>query len=68
MQHQQTGVEHDDALARTRIANLSRQFAEQLNRVARTEGRTRAWLLPGGPAAWEQQAAQLVPGWTAEPI
>jgi hypothetical protein len=68
MQHQHTVVEHGDEVSRTRIVNLSRQFAEQFNRVARTEGRTRAWLLPGGPAAWEQQAAQLVPDWTAEPI
>jgi hypothetical protein len=63
----QTAVDHADQLAKTRIANLTRQFAEQLNDVMRAEGRTRAWLLPGGPAAWQQQATQLVPDWTVEP-
>jgi hypothetical protein len=63
----QTAADRGDELAKTRIANITRQFAGQLNDVARSEGRTRAWPLPGGRAAWEQQAAQLVPDWTKGP-
>lgn len=67
LQPLQTAANHGDELARTRIANITRQFAGQLNDVARSEGRSRAWPLPGGRAAWEQQAAQLVPDWTIRP-
>lgn len=45
----------------TRIADVTRRFAGQLNDVIRGDGRTRAWPLPGG--TWDQQAARLVPGW-----
>jgi hypothetical protein len=63
----QTAANHGDQLAKTRIANITRRFAGQLNDVARSEGRTRAWPLPGGSAAWQQQAAQLAPDWTIGP-
>jgi hypothetical protein len=33
-------------------------FPGQLLDIARSEGRTRAWLLPGGTAAWEAQAGK----------
>jgi hypothetical protein len=63
----QTAADHGDGLSKTRIADITRPLAGQLNDIARSEGRTRAWLLPGGRAAWEQQAAELVPDWTVGP-
>jgi hypothetical protein len=66
-QHWQTAADHGDELAKTHIANITRRFAGQLSDVVRSEGRTRAWPLPGGTAVWERQAAQLVPDWTIGP-
>ena len=63
VEHLQDVAAHGDAFAGTHIVNITGKFAEQLNDVARSEGRSRAWLLPGGRAAWEQQAARLVPDW-----
>jgi hypothetical protein len=62
--HLQAAADHGDELTDTHIANVSRRFAGQLNEVMRSEGRTRAWPLPGGTAVWERHAAQLVPDWT----
>ncbi|WP_433494445.1 hypothetical protein ACQP26_28435 [Micromonospora sp. CA-248089] len=45
--------------------SVSRKLATALGDIARTEGRTRAWPLPGGPAAWERYATDLAPGWAA---
>ena len=61
-------VEHLRPLAEagpapTNVGNLGRRLADQLSDLARAEGRTRAWPLVGGPAAWERQAAQLAAGW-----
>ncbi|HEX5597342.1 MAG TPA: hypothetical protein VFX61_15195 [Micromonosporaceae bacterium] len=64
-------VEHLKAVQANRfapvhIASISRQFAATLTRIARAEGRTRAWQVPGGRAAWDQQARQLTPDWTSD--
>ncbi|MFB9240051.1 hypothetical protein ACFFWC_31765 [Plantactinospora siamensis] len=67
LQALQTAANQGDELAMVNIANITRRFASQLNDVARSEGRTRAWPLPGGRAAWQQQAAQLARDWTIGP-
>jgi len=51
--------------AKARMAAVTRGFATQLGDLARFEGRTRAWPLAGGPAAWDRQAAVSAPGWNS---
>lgn len=46
-------------------ADLGRRLARELSESARIEGGSRAWLVPGGAAAWDRDAATLVPGWNA---
>ncbi|MEU6076269.1 hypothetical protein [Micromonospora sp. NPDC047074] len=67
LRHLRIAADRGDGLAQARIANVNRQFAGRLDEVARSEGRTRAWPLPGGRSAWEQLAAQLMPDWTVRP-
>ncbi|WP_435586945.1 hypothetical protein [Micromonospora aurantiaca (nom. illeg.)] len=43
--------------------SVSRRLATALGDIARTEGRTRAWPLPGGSAVWDRYATELAPGW-----
>jgi hypothetical protein len=43
-------------LMRDTRGSLAPRFAEQVAALARNEGRTRAWPLPGGPPAWEREA------------
>lgn len=57
----QTVADRGECRVEGHVANVTRRFAGQLGDVARTEGRTRAWLLPGGRAAWEREAAQHGP-------
>jgi hypothetical protein len=59
-QHLQAAIDRGDESAKTHMANITRQFAGQLNDVVCSQGRTRAWPLPGGRVAWDQEAAQLV--------
>lgn len=54
-----------DQLAALKIGNASRHLAAELANAARAEGRTRAWLLPGGRATWDQEAARI-PGWLTQ--
>ncbi|MEV0727078.1 hypothetical protein AB0I37_30450 [Micromonospora purpureochromogenes] len=54
-----------NSFASAHVASASRHFATTLGDIVRTEGRTRAWPLPGGPAAWNRQATKLAPGWTS---
>ena len=49
------------------LGMLTRRLAAELGDIARSEGRTRAWLLPGGAPAWDRQVADLAPAWAAEP-
>jgi hypothetical protein len=65
--HLRTAVEHGDDSAKTHLANITRQFAGQVNDQMRSEGRTRAWPVRGGTAAWESHAGQLVPDWHVGP-
>ena len=58
----QAPADEGDQLAALHISNAGRSLAAELADASRAEGRTRAWLLPGGSAAWEREAAQ-VPGW-----
>lgn len=44
------------------IAHSGRRLAADLSRIARTEGRTRAWPVPGGRTAWDHLAAELATG------
>lgn len=44
-------------------AELGRRLARELSESARILGGSRAWLVPGGADAWDQDAAALVPGW-----
>ncbi|RCV49606.1 hypothetical protein [Marinitenerispora sediminis] len=47
------------------LADMTKAFAADL-----TDGearRTRAWPLPGGSAAWREQAERHAPGWADEP-
>ncbi|WP_410809092.1 hypothetical protein [Micromonospora sp. 067-2] len=46
---------------RSRIARLGGCLARELQGIARTEGRTRAWPVPGGSATWDNLAAELAP-------
>jgi hypothetical protein len=48
-----------DLVAARKIRTASRQLARELS-AARTGGRTRAWLLPGGRATWDREAAQVL--------
>lgn len=45
-----------------KIARAGGRLAADLNHIARTEGRTRAWPIPGGRAAWDHLVAELAPG------
>jgi hypothetical protein len=65
--HMQLATDAGDELAKTQSANITRRFAGQLNDVTRSEGRTRAWPLPGGTVVWRQLRAQLAPDWTIGP-
>ena len=65
IEHMQSLLGQRDTLAKVHIANVTRRLAADLGDIARSEGRTRAWLLPGGRRVWDQQAAQLAPDWTA---
>ncbi|MGC4894498.1 hypothetical protein [Micromonospora sp. DT31] len=56
----------DSPFASTHVASASRRFATTLGGIARSEGRTRAWPLRGGPAAWHREAAKLAPGWLGD--
>jgi hypothetical protein len=47
---------HERLLRDTR-GSLAPRFSEQIAELARTEGRTRAWTMAGGAAAWEREAA-----------
>lgn len=49
--------------ARRAAANLSTHFAAQAAAVPTWPGRTTAWPLPGGVAAWETTASREAPGW-----
>jgi hypothetical protein len=51
-----------DPVTGTRIARLGNRLLADLNDLARTEGRTKAWPVPGGRAAWDDLAAELPPG------
>ncbi|MFJ8130298.1 hypothetical protein [Streptomyces hydrogenans] len=53
----------DGPLRGTRAAGAARRFAGELERVACSPDRTRAWPFPGGVRAWEEAAAAYVPGW-----
>jgi hypothetical protein len=65
IEHLQAQLDQGDALAKVRITNATHRLAGDLDDIARSEGRTRAWLLPGGRAAWDQQVAELAPAWAA---
>lgn len=45
----------------SRIAHLGNHLATELRGIARTEGPTRAWPVPGGYKAWDNLAAELAP-------
>jgi hypothetical protein len=64
IEHQKALLDQGDTLAKVRIANLTRRLAADLGDIARSEGRTRAWSLPGGREAWDQHAAALASGST----
>jgi hypothetical protein len=51
-----------DSMAALKIRTASRHLAQELTDGARAVGRTRAWLLPGGRATWDREAAQVA-GW-----
>ncbi|GLW34522.1 hypothetical protein [Actinoplanes regularis] len=40
-----------------------RRLARMLNHIDADHGRTRAWMLPGGGAAWDAVAQAHAPGW-----
>lgn len=67
MEHLQAQSDQGDVLAVLRIASAARGLAEQLRSISRTQGRTRAWILPGGRAAWQRYAAELTPAWALDP-
>ncbi|BEL03866.1 hypothetical protein Q0Z83_020570 [Actinoplanes sichuanensis] len=48
-----------DPFTATRIAHLGHSLALDLRTADRAEGRTRAWPIPGGPAAWDRLATAL---------
>jgi hypothetical protein len=66
IEHMQSLLDRRDTLAKEHIANVTRRLAADLGDIARSEGRTRAWLLPGGAPAWDQHVADLAPAWAAE--
>jgi hypothetical protein len=67
MEHLRAQSDQEGALTVLRIGGATRRFAEQLRSVSRTQGRTRAWVLPGGRAAWLRYAAELTPAWVPGP-
>jgi hypothetical protein len=54
---------HEQLMRDTR-GSLAPRFAEQVAVLARAEGRTRAWPLPGGPPAWDREAGGGSDGWS----
>ncbi|MGW2858399.1 hypothetical protein [Streptomyces sp. NPDC001205] len=54
-------------LAPVLISQESRRFAADLTALAETPDLTRAWPLPGGPAAWQRAVDVYAPGWVAGP-
>jgi hypothetical protein len=65
IEHLQSLLDQRDTLAKVHIADVTRRLAADLGDIARSEGRTRAWLLPGGAPTWDQQVAELAPAWAA---
>ena len=58
-----THLETQPGLTHAReLTTLGRRLAGELARAERTEGRTRAWPLPGGPAAWDRCLESLTAG------
>lgn len=66
LNHLQALADQDDQMARAHLTNMTRRIAADLEDIARSEGRTRAWPLPGGTMAWARQVAMLAPDWTTE--
>ncbi|MEV0902081.1 hypothetical protein [Actinoplanes sp. NPDC049802] len=62
---------HNDEALRARsvpepvLVELGRQFARDLSAAEGAFGRTVAWPLPGGTAAWTRAAEECAPGWLA---
>lgn len=56
----------DGPLAANRIAHQARRLADELREIAGTPDLTRAWPLPGGPAAWDAAVTRHVPGWAPD--
>lgn len=67
MEQLQILADQADHLAKVHIANVTRRLAADVEDIARGEGRTTAWPLPGGTIAWERHAAALAPDWATEP-
>jgi hypothetical protein len=65
LEHLQSLLDQGDTLAKEHIANVTRRLAADLGDIARSEGSTRAWPLPGGQPTWDQQVAELAPAWAA---
>jgi hypothetical protein len=63
---QQASTDQGDQAASIHLAKVTCRFAADLLHIARTEGRTRAWPLPGGTTAWARHAATLAPMWATE--
>lgn len=68
IEYLQTSTGHDSTHVKAYLANVSRRFAGELDGIVRSEGRTRAWPLPGGSTAWEQHAVQAAFDWHTKPM
>lgn len=63
MANAERAVAENTAHPFTAFVAVSRRLGEALHDIDQTTGRTRAWPLPGGATAWQQQATAVNPRW-----
>jgi hypothetical protein len=56
--HSRLAAAHAEQISPSVLVLAASPFADEPE-----PGRTRAWILPGGPASWQEQAEQHAPGW-----